>query len=708
MKKTKKNHITVIFIICLLAFIFYNIYIEKIKVYPVTFVSLLDDMTDLKKLAEVPSPKYKCVQFSSYDRASTNPDDKSDSNWFANADCGQFIRTETRNGSNEFVMMDVEGPGAIVRIWSANADGIIRFYLDGASEPAIEMPMMEMMNGKNKLFPAPISGIHGLGQNCYIPIPYSKHCKVTLSVGGIYYHINYRTYVLGTKVETFSLLNAKKNIDTIKKVAQKLAKPDKLFAETKMSGKHSLKMPIEPNETLEMVELGAYAIYKFYCKIENDNLEDDILEDILRSSLLKISFDGQKPSVEAPLGDFFGTAPGLNHFKSIPLGVFDDGTMYSHFVMPFKEKANISIQNNSTNSIYLSFTIVYDNYEWNDRSQYFFAKWRSLNNHPTKPRIDWTLLDCQGEGTYLGNMYQVSNPLPNWWGEGDEKIYVDGEKFPSTFGTGTEDYYGYAWCWFGTFTHAYHNQVRADGPANFGHSCVSRFHFLDAIPFEKSIKFDMEVWHHVSTTNTKISLASTVYWYARPGGKDNFASIKKEELVIPDLPPCKKIPNAIEGEKMKVISVSGGLTSTKIPGDNFPIPKVINKSIPLLPALIACWQGMERSGSRALWWFENQPGDVAELEFIYDKSGTNDVIISSTCGPLFGKFNISINGQPAKEQLNLRAQNVYPSGEKNLGKFFIKKGKNIMRVEVVKEISPPNDCHFFLLDYINVAPVLDK
>ncbi len=88
-------------------------------------------------------------------------------------------------------------------------------------------------------------------------------------------------------------------------------------------------------------------------------------------------------------------------------------------------------------------------------------------------------------------MYQISNPVANWWGEGDEKIYIDNENFPSTFGTGTEDYYGYAYCWYEPFTHAYHNQVRVDGPANFGHSCVSRFHFLDALTFDKSIKFDM-------------------------------------------------------------------------------------------------------------------------------------------------------------------------------------------------------------------------
>ena len=674
--------------------------ISKCEKKTISFLSLLGEMTDLIVLAEVPSPKYKCAQFSSYDRASTNPDDKTETNWFANGDCGQYLRTETRNGSNEFVMMDADGPGAVVRIWMANSAGIIRFYFDGASEPAIEMPMMEIGDGKHELFPAPISDVNSIGKNCYLPIPYSKHCKVTSSLPGIYYHINYRTYEAETKVETFTLSNAKKNIEAINKVAQELSKPEKISALPKTSTKKKIFKTIKPNKTLEINLKGQNAIYELYCKVDSDNLEE-----ALRSSFIKIYFDDQKPSVQAPVGDFFATAPGLNHFKSIPLGVLDNDTMYSHFVMPFKEKAKIVVQNLSTNSIDFTFTIVTGNYKWNKRSQYFFAKWRSLYNNPTKPRIDWTLLDCKGEGTYLGNMYQVSNPLPNWWGEGDEKIFVDGEKFPSTFGTGTEDYYGYAFCWFGTFTHAYHNQARADGPCNFGHSCVSRFHFLDAIPFEKSIKFDMELWHHICNTNTKLSHVSTVYWYARPGSKDDFSPVKREELIIPELPPCKIVPGVIEGEKMKVISVSGGVTSEKLLTDNFPNERIVDLSLPLMPVLVAGFQGMERSGFRALWWFKNKPGDITELEFMSDKSGTNDVVISSTRGPLFGNFNISINGQPAKEQLKLRYKHVLPTGEKTLGNFFINKGKNTMKIEVANEKSPPYTSYFFVLDYINVTPV---
>jgi len=95
----------------------------------VTLDSLLAEMTDLVGMAEFPEPPYTCRQVSSYDRASKSPSQ----DWFANADAGQFIRVEKAAGRDEFVMMDAEGPGAIVRIWSANPTGTIR----GANPKAV-------------------------------------------------------------------------------------------------------------------------------------------------------------------------------------------------------------------------------------------------------------------------------------------------------------------------------------------------------------------------------------------------------------------------------------------------------------------------------------------------------------------------------------------------------------------------------------------
>ena len=119
-------------------------------------------------------------------------------------------------------------------------------------------------------------------------------------------------------------------------------------------------------------------------------------------------------------------------------------------------------------------------------------------------------------------MLDIENPPGTaWWGEGDEKIYVDGESFPGLFGTGTEDYFGYAWSTPERFEHAYHAQTAAPGNGFGGLWSMNRFHILDPIPFARSLRFDLEIWHWTETT---VAVDATVYWYARPGGRDDLHS----------------------------------------------------------------------------------------------------------------------------------------------------------------------------------------
>ncbi len=160
----------------------------------ISTATLLNDMTDLAGMAEFPTPAYTCKQFSSYDRKAKSPTQ----DWFANGDCGQYLRVEERAGRKEFVMMDTDGPGAIVRIWSANPQGTLRVYLDGAAQPVLEAPMSELLGGKYPGLPQPIAGEYSKGWNLYFPIPYARHCKVTSDKGNFYYHVNYRTYPAGT------------------------------------------------------------------------------------------------------------------------------------------------------------------------------------------------------------------------------------------------------------------------------------------------------------------------------------------------------------------------------------------------------------------------------------------------------------------------------------------------------------------------------
>jgi hypothetical protein len=127
----------------------------------------------------------------------------------------------------------------------------------------------------------------------------------------------------------------------------------------------------------------------------------------------------------------------------------------------------------------------------------------------------------------------VVNPVRDWWGEGDEKIYVDGEAFPSHFGTGTEDHYGYAWCSNQRFSTPYVGQPLASARQNFGYTSLYRFHILDPIPFQRALRFDLEVAHWgppVAVTYDAVS-----FWYARPGSRVATPAPDGTRFRIPEL-----------------------------------------------------------------------------------------------------------------------------------------------------------------------------
>ncbi len=128
-------------------------------------------------------------------------------------------------------------------------------------------------------------------------------------------------------------------------------------------------------------------------------------------------------------------------------------------------------------------------------------------------------------------MLHVWNGTGGWWGEGDEKIFIDGEKFPSTFGTGSEDYFGYAWGNRALFQHAYHNQTRTQGPF----TCVNRWHISDNMAFQTSFEAAIEKY----SPNGHVYYAATAYWYQTPGQRDGYAEAPVDERweYFPHPPP---------------------------------------------------------------------------------------------------------------------------------------------------------------------------
>lgn len=636
---------------------------------PVSLPSLLTDMTDLTRMAEFPSPAYTNRQFSSYDRASKSPTDAN--GWFANGDYGQYLRSEVHEGRTENVMMDAKGPGSIVRIWSADPKGNLRFYFDGADQPAYTVSFQDLLGGRVAGLPQPISAIAARGWNLYLPMPYATGCKVTVDVGGSYYHINYRTYPAGTAVTTFAPEQITAHAGELKSLASALAAPGSLNAPPAAATTTPFDLTLAPGATATLATFsGAQAVRLVHLDWKPG---EDAEEPALRATTVAMTFDGEQ-TVVAPLGDFFGAAPGINAYDSLPFTVTKDGKMDCRWVMPFKQSAQITVTNHGTTPVALHGSLVAAPYAWDDQSMLFHAKWRISHDLNTNPHQDWNYLTAKGQGVFAGASFSIDNPNRSWWGEGDEKIYVDGETFPSTFGTGTEDYYGYAWCADILFTHAYHAQPRCDGPGNGGRTSVNRFHIIDRIPFTTDFRFDMEIWHWKGCL---INASVIDYWYAKPGATDAFKALTTDDLTLrpkPDLHEAR-IPGAIEGEEMRVIEKAGD------PGRQD-------------------WAGA--SGGYQLWWRGSKPGDRLVLGFKAPKAGTYRVLGRFLKANDYGIASVAVNDGKAGEPLDLFNDKPVLTDELTLGTATLTEGENRLTIAITGANEKAAKAYMVGLDYIRL------
>ena len=495
-----------------------------------TYIDLIKKLADLEGLAVLPVPGEKCAQWSSYDRASRyDAETNKYIDWDANDDHNGIIRSE----GETTVIAEMEGPGCIRRIWLALAgEGHVKIYLDGETEPTIDLSFDGYFNCQNPPFIYP-SLVHktAKGLNCYVPIPYQKSCRITADDGwGEYYHFTYTSYPNGTIVPTFKRNLSSEEITALEAVDDFLNKNLGVDPAGKRKGEvtESNSISIPPGTSMTIADIkGKRAITAL--KI-NPSLEGNIddINKALRELVLRITWDKEEsPSVWVPLGDFFGTAPGINKYKSLPLGMTDEG-FYSYWYMPFAKRALVELVNDGRSERSVEFSLTHAPLSRPVKQLgRFHAKWHRDALLPAEPEreVDWTILKTQGRGRYCGVMLQVWNPRGGWWGEGDEKFFVDGEKFPSTFGTGSEDFFGYAWCCPMLFQNAFHNQT-FNGGDNCGHISVNRWQIADNVPFETAFEGAIEKYY---PNETPTFYTSTIYWYLEPGGLDPYEPVALEK-----------------------------------------------------------------------------------------------------------------------------------------------------------------------------------
>lgn len=333
------------------------------------------------------------------------------------------------------------------------------------------------------------------------------------------------------------------------------------------TGRNADAWPIEPGETRVLADINGPGCINHIWMTQRNHY---------RECLIKITWDNaQYPSVLCPLGDFFCLGNSIvNSFESMLFTAstnnnhrFDQGCALNAYVqMPFKERALVELVNESRERHVQFFYIDYETYDQPVENQgYFHAQFRRenpfggwgpeiqvnsaeaniVNEKKTAWENNYVILDTKGKGHYIGCNLSVTNFKGEWWGEGDDMIWVDGYKWPPDLhGTGSEDYLNQAWgmqpnAFLRNGSSVYERNTRSDMTdwrkikrGNGGYQSSYVFHVENPVRFQKEIKVTIEHGHGNHLCN---DMSSVAYWYAdKPCRACKVPTVKKRMPVLRD------------------------------------------------------------------------------------------------------------------------------------------------------------------------------
>lgn len=300
---------------------------------------------------------------------------------------------------------------------------------------------------------------------------------------------------------------------------------------------------VEPGETLVLAAIdGAGSIDHLWFALEPANdappAADEHEPAMLRELVLAISWDWEpEPSVLVPIGDFFGAvAPRPHQFTSAPVQVGPDGarSLSCWWHMPFANGARVELRNEMGSPArvyyYVDFARLDTLEDGLGRFHACFSRENPTRGDTGEPASNvefleegtnltgagnYVVLDAAGRGHYVGCIVTWQNLRDtlawNWYGEGDDMIFVDGAQWPPTLhGTGTEDYFGTAFCPNEAYNAPYHGVISPGGPNWSGATTFYRFHVEDPVPFERDVRVTIE---HGHANRRSDDVSSVAFWY---------------------------------------------------------------------------------------------------------------------------------------------------------------------------------------------------
>jgi hypothetical protein len=550
-----------------------------------------------------------------------------------NADAQQFL--SFKNG--RAVLADLKGPGAIVRFWStavynkpngqltSDPSGQLKIYLDDNPTPVIDEPFADFFD-QHAPFVQPLTDHYGAATISYLPIPYAKHCVVTLDQPqDQFYQIQSLAFPAGTKVRPFALPLTAEDEGALKAAGKnwmRAAQPAPPSASEMPVGSPLKPGKMDENTTTNSIKPVPGLVTRFWVLTDATNQQ-------LRNLVLRAWFDGHKiPDIEAPIADFFGNAYGRKEFNSFFFS--DNGSLNCFFPMPFKQGAHFAIENRNQVPVQVAFGWDIKPHDFTPNTEYFHADFNQEITQPGKPHA-WLKIAHEA-GHFVGVVQTMQGNHTLGYCEGDGQVRVDEQpwgksapQFPDTVvgpwnGTGTEDDFNSAWYFQDGVVARPMNGclVRED----LGRIDTYRFFVNDAPVWQDSI--DAQIEHGGLNDSSGEYYSSVAFWYG-PGERQPLAPLPAD-LSFPPEQFSEGDPHntVIEGESL--------VETAKATGGKVEVEK--------MPGLLNVW-----SGGAQLAWTGAKAGDTLDLTINIPVAGDYSLLAFASHGPDYGAPQYAIAGK---------------------------------------------------------------
>jgi len=463
-------------------------------------------------------PSIESYYLSSYDRTGGNDDG------FRGTYSQLYV-----DAKGEHVIFEEGGPGCVYNFWFTGSGrnlhwGTIRFYFDGEEKPRIEYGAKEFFSGLHRPFIYPLvthAFISSGGFSCSVPLEFAKHLKITTEKTVGFYNIYYQLYKNANVASWFP----EQNIAPLVNLFERCGSDPKNTKEKVHIARKTVSLERAGRKSRPEVELlsveGGGCIQ--HIKI-NPLYAPDTYS--LNHFFLRIFYDGRSdPTVEVPIGPFFGSGLGEADVRGLFVGMSGSGAYYCYLPMPFRKAIRVTLQNRSHDKggqffCDIGYTRTFPPEQKGVPIGYFGARYNTA--WPIVEREDYILFDYEGTGAVVGQVMTVEPVKPDrkrWW-EGDMRITIDGEEKPRFHGTGHEDEYQGGWSTF-WLTNPYSlplfGQPKTEGLIDVfgqvnGSTTAYRF-WPGKIHFKRSIRISTE---HGNQNDTPANYSSLVYYYYIP------------------------------------------------------------------------------------------------------------------------------------------------------------------------------------------------